>query len=210
MPTETEVKLLVPDDVRVPPFTDALDSEVLVDPPAHHRLHATYYDDAELHLVRHGTTVRYRIDELVEGHRASGSWTVKRPGWAEGATLSRSETTVAGGGDTVPDEVRRLVAPDLGSAPLQPVADLSTDRTRTVLRDGLGVPLVEVVDDRVVARPVDAAPVFFHEVEVELLDEGARARDLQQAIADQMMAAGCVAAAPLPKLARALGGRATP
>lgn len=209
---ETEVVLLAPDHVQLPELTDALDSEVVVDPPAHHRQHATYYDGPDLPLLRHGTTVRHRVDEVVESRATSARWTVKRPGWVDGDTLSRAEFGVEGGPGAVPAEVRDLVGPDLHGAPLAPVAEIDTERLCTVLRDGFGVPLVEVTDDRVVARPAGAAPVSFREVEVELLTEDDAARTLQRALTDRMRAAGCVSGRvggrPVPKLARALGARA--
>ena len=93
---------------------------------------------------------------------------------------------------------------------LSPLATIRTTRTTTVLLDDVGVPVVEIADDRVLATDeralVDRA---WREWEVELLPGAPAGADdpggLLDVIERELLAAGAVPSASPAKIARALG-----
>lgn len=153
----------------------------------HKKLTATYYDTADLRLARSGATLRHRAgDEL--------AWTVKLPSGVQGV---RHEISTAGPKTRPPADLAWLVVSLSRGAPLRRVAVLRSDR-RVYLAGG-----VEVADDRVLS-----GRMAFREIELELVGEGAAARDRLSTLDAAMRRAG---ARPSPwpsKLARVLGDRA--
>ena len=115
---------------------------------ARRRLDATYYDTADLRLVRWGVTLRYRTGEGDDG----GTWTLKLPtGRATGRRWLRREVDRDG---CRPGRRRRgrstWCAPSCAAAPLVPVARLrDPPPRRRRCDDGDGQPLAEVDDDEV-------------------------------------------------------------
>jgi CHAD domain-containing protein len=92
---------------------------------------------------------------------------------------------------------------------LQEVTRLCTDRTAVKLCDQAATPVAEVVDDVVTVYQGHRRTGEFREVEVELLGNDQEHSDLLHAAVDTLVAAGCRAKSPVPKLVRALGAAAT-
>ncbi|HZC70329.1 MAG TPA: CYTH and CHAD domain-containing protein [Jatrophihabitans sp.] len=199
---EREVKMLAPQAFELPSMDGALPG--LTDGvPTRMELDATYYDTEDLTLARTGVTLRYRSGE------SGAPWTVKLPKQAAASTLTRLEIRFDGAPDNVPAAARDLVRGYLRSRRLRPVARLHTQRTCVLLLDVQGNSIAELVDDLVTAFDGERQIGLFHEVELELVGTRRRRR-LQRAAAQRLAAAGCTTPAPaLPKLARALGERAT-
>jgi CHAD domain-containing protein len=199
---EREVKLGAPPGFVLPDLAGAAGG-VVVEPGARKELDATYYDTADLRLIRAGITVRHRTT----GGDA-GKWTVKFPDEGDHgtATMARREFDVAGAAAPMPAEVAGLVRGYTRAAPVEVVARLVTSRQSTALRDAAGVDLGEVADDEVAVHEGDVVTARFREVEVEIAETVPA--DLLDAIVDRLRAAGAGAPDPTPKLARALGPRA--
>ncbi len=203
MPAELEAKLIAPDDMQLPDLSGLVDGATAVRLPERH-LEAVYYDTADLRLARSGITVRYRTGD------DGPPWTVKFPEGSSGAALCRREVTFDGPPDQVPAEVADLVRAYTRSCPLERAACLRTDRTPIEIRGRDGRRLAEVTDDKVT---VHAGPgqrrEEFREVEVEVRAGRRVGRDLLRAATRRLVAAGCRAGPPIPKLVRALGQRAS-
>src|SRR4029453_10098043 len=97
------------------------------------QLGATYYDAADLRMVRAGVTLRHRSGE----GGAEGLWTVKVPVPGKGGE-DRTEVKVEGSPEAMPESVRAVVRGVLRTAELVPVARLVTLRHLVQLRDGGG------------------------------------------------------------------------
>lgn len=123
-------------------------------------LTAEYYDTADLRLIRAGITFRRREGGADEG------WHLKLPA---SKPSSRRELR-APLGDTVPDELSRLVRGHTRGAELRPVARVETRRRTTTLRDSAGNSLAEIAEDDVTAQSLGAATTVsrWNEVEAEL------------------------------------------
>jgi len=203
MPPELEAKLIAPDDMRLPDLGGLVDGATAVPLPGRH-LEAVYYDTADLRLARSGITVRYRTGE------DGPPWTVKFPEDSSGAVLRRREVTFDGPPDPVPAEVADLVRAYLRSRPLERAACLRTDRAPIEIRGRDGQRLAEVTDDRVTVHVGPGQRKgHFREVEVEIHAERKTGRRLLRAATRRLMAAGCRADRPIPKMIRALGRRAS-
>ncbi|WP_298460480.1 CYTH and CHAD domain-containing protein [uncultured Cellulomonas sp.] len=166
------------------------------------RLRATYFDTAELDLVRAGLTLRRRTGG------ADAGWHLKVPT----ADRARSEVRLPLGRGTteVPAELESMTyAVTLGRA-LVPVVRIVTARTVRQLVDGAGRVRLEVADDRVTARRLaapgtserDGDDEVWREVEVELVDADP---GLLDALDPALRASGLVPAGSASKLARVLG-----
>ena len=127
---------------------------------------------------------------------------------AAGSALVRRELSFEGPPGTVPAAARDLVRAYVRSRPLIPVARLHTDRSPIEVRDASGRRLAEIVDDHVTVYQGQPAVDEFREIEVEVLAPGRVADRLLAAAIDRLVAAGCRADPPMPKLVRALGRRA--
>ncbi len=158
------------------------------------RLVATYYDTADLRLLRSRVTLRRRTGG------GDAGWHLKLP-VAEGRLevhlpLGRPATRV-------PAELVSLTRCLARRSELQVVARLTTWRSVERLLDDEGRVLAEVALDDVVADPVAAGERReWRELEVELVD-GERA--LVDVIAGRLAAAGARPAAIQSKIVRALG-----
>ena len=199
---EREAKLSAPDGFELPDLDGVLDA-VAAEPAQHQRLDAVYYDTPDLALARSGLTLRHRTGE--SGPR----WTLKLPAGRSSGSLARRELGFRGPARTVPAAARDLLRAHLMGRRLTAVARLRTERTMVALRDGSGV-VAEVVDDVVSVERTGEAASTFHEVEVELTAPDAPTADrLLQSTVERLVAAGCQATKPTPKLVQALGAAAT-
>jgi CHAD domain-containing protein len=196
---EVEVKMRVTGDFDVTAYLHDLPGITLVGPSTAH-MRATYYDTAELTLLRWGITVRRR-----EGGTDSG-WHMKLP-VADNQDGAREElhlplTAVAGG--VVPDEFISIIAPLLRKKHIEYLADINTTRVKYTLVDKHGESLVEVADDLVNVEQNTSAINSFHEIEVEILHESKRAMKLLREVQKRILDSG---ATPMnvSKLASAMG-----
>ncbi|HVN52197.1 MAG TPA: CYTH domain-containing protein [Acidimicrobiales bacterium] len=207
---EREIKLDADPDLVLPDF-DAVVPGATVRRRDALELDATYFDAEDLRLLDHGVTVRRRVGE---GTR----WTVKVPGPAPG------DEDGPGGGDAVvrrehdvvdeatdpPAEVRELVAPWLGDAPLAPVARLVSLRSRLDVRvDRTGDVVAEIDDDLVVVHAEGREVGRFREIEIELSSglsgpDATAAGAIVDAVAEGLVAVGARWSTGRPKVDRAL------
>ncbi len=201
---EDERKFALGEGVAVPDVATVLaGADVVVIREAPVELHATYYDSADLRLLASGVTLRRR-----RGGDDAG-WHLKLPA---GGPHERTEVRRPLGQDgeqgwpePVPEELAELVFARLRGAALQPVAELSTRRSATRVRDHAGHLLVEVADDVVAATPSGCEePMSWREVEIEQYPGGGAIADR---IAAVLVAAGARLDESGPKLAHALGLR---
>ncbi len=195
---EIELKLSVHASYMIPNLSEHGLAFQQEEQPAR-TLRATYYDTEDLRLARSGATLRYRSGEAVPG------WTLKLP--VEGSDAQvRDEHTFPGSQNSIPDTIRELVTPWARTAPLVPVARLTTRRRVWKITGQEGDPIAEIDDDEVSILEGRRVVARFREVEVE--SNGASLATLEE-IARVLMSVGAVAAEPIPKAVRALGPKAT-
>lgn len=170
-------------------------------PPDVQELAATYYDTDDLRLIGAHITLRRRT-----GGDDAG-WHIKLP--VGGDTRREVHFPLGPPGQSVPGEIAARVARWSGGAPLRPVARLETRRTVHRLLGKDGEVLAEVADDQVTgSRPDPADPErwrtqdTWREVEVELKSG---TREVLDAAAAGLAAAGATASQSPSKLARVLG-----
>jgi CHAD domain-containing protein len=197
MTSEREAKLTASAHVHLPNL-DGLVAGVSAVRLAERDLDAAYYDTAQLDLARWGITLRHRSGE------GGPPWTLKLSEGQVGQALIRRELTFEGPPRAVPAAASDLVSCYVRSRPLTTVARLGTNRSPLELRDATGQRLAEIVDDRVTAHKCPR-PSEFREIEVEVFADGRLGERLLRAAVDRLVAAGCRADPPIPKLVRALG-----
>jgi CHAD domain-containing protein len=199
MPPELEAKLIAPGELRLPDLSGLVKAATAVRLPDRH-LDAIYYDTADFGLVRNGITLRYRSGE------GGPPWTVKLPDASSGAALRRREVSFDGAPGRVPPQAADLVRAYTRSRPLVRMAHLKTDRTAVEIRGPDGGSLAEITDDRVAVYGERGRRTGgFREIEVEVYGEGRAGRRLIRAAISRLVAAGCRAEPPIPKVIRALG-----
>lgn len=203
MTIEREVKLVAPPAFHLPDLTVAAAGRPVAVLPLQ-RLQATYYDTADLRLIRWGVTLRYRT-----GEDGGPVWTVKVPAGAAGGVLARNELHFAGRSAAIPSEALDLLRGFVRHAVLGPVAKLATRRQRVQVRDGAGNPLLEVADDVVSVLDGRQVAARFREVEVELAPDVDTTDGLLRAVVDRLREAGAAPGDGTPKVVWALGPRAT-
>jgi len=164
---------------------------------------AVYHDTVELSLFRWGITLRRR-----EGGGDEG-WHMKLPvAGADGTTRDEMHVPLAAGAvGSVPGTLIQVVTPLLHELPLEPVIELNTERTPTVLSDDDGTALVEVVDDVVTVSHEGRVVSVFREVEVEtLVPDDARAQEITSGVSTLLLGAGAEPSS-VSKAASVLGPR---
>jgi inorganic triphosphatase YgiF len=206
---EIEQKFDADSDFERPDFA-AVTPGVAAAAPVLHRLSATYFDTADGRLQAAKITLRRRTGGTDAG------WHLKLPaagGSADPAGVSaRREVheplecagTDGAGAPVVPVRLASRVAEVTGGLPLAPIATLVTERTAVTLTSADGTVLAEIADDQVTARrlPETAVePLRWREIEVEV---PVAVPQLQQAVADRLLAAGARPAGHGSKLARLL------
>lgn len=186
---EREDKWDIDNDVAVPSFDD---DEAHTDTL---ELTNTYYDTADLDLLSHDVTLRFR-----EGDENEHGWQVKIPAAGE----ARTELSVDAPSVDVPDEVKNLLFGLRLGKDLTVAAIIHTRRTRHRHLDNTGQLRFEIADDTVSATipgPVATATTW-REIEVEL---GPETASVPKLVRKRLIKAGASPSAASSKLARALG-----
>lgn len=164
---EVESKFDVDEAFSLPDLL-ALPSVVTVELPVEQTLEATYFDTPDLRLLASKVTLRRRT-----GGDDAG-WHLKLPGIG-GARLEVRKP-LGKATKVVPADMAKLVRVRVRTAPLVPVATLTTRRVVHRLVGADGVVLAEVADDTVVAATIATAAgepttaMTFREIEVELVE----------------------------------------
>ena len=192
---ETELKFRVSPDYTVPDLTGRGSRVATVTVNEAQRLEATYFDTADLRLIRLGVTLRHRSGEGNDG------WDLKVP-LGKRTDGVRNELHVSGELGDPPAELLAIVTPYLRGDAVNPVARLVTTRVTHTLLDDEGAVLAELVDDTVQVMDGDLVAAQFYEVEVE--DKGGGEAVLA-AVGKRLRASGAKQPRFEPKLARALG-----
>lgn len=201
MTVERETKLVPPPEFELPDLRHVL-GELRAAPADSQTLEAIHYDTPTLTLARAGITLRFRSGESHPG------WTLKLPAETDGSTLSRHELTFPGDAGSVPDDAADLVAVHVRHQTLLPVATLRTERTKTVVNDAAGQPVVEVVDDLVKGLKDDRMALF-REIEIELRRDDRTSTRVARDLVALLVEHGCSEVDPVPKAIRVLGEGAT-
>lgn len=193
---ERERKLEVHDDRQLPDLAGSAGVFSVVD-GGERELTATYFDTADLALVRAGITVRRRVGGDDEG------WHLKLP---TGKDRFELDLPLSRAQHMVPKDFRESLRSVTGDHDVRPCCEIATVRHRYLLLDEAEVVLAEVVDDRVRSRRLDlegdaAEPRSWREWEVEQ-------RHGDEAVLDELTtrltAAGGSPTLRRSKLARAL------
>ena len=202
MPTELEAKLIAPGELQLPDLSGLVEAATAVRLPDRH-LEAIYYDTAD--FVSSGTESRWlplwRGRAAMDGETARGQFRRR---------VRRREISFDGAPGRVPPQAADLVRAYTRSRPLVRVARLKTDRTPVEIRGPDGGSLAEITDDRVsVYGERGRQTGGFREIEVEVRAQGRGGRRLMRAAVSRLVAAGCRAEPPIPKVVRALGQSAS-
>jgi len=180
-----------------PPSLSGLPGVSTETPPELFTLEAAYYDTADLRLLRNALTLRRRT-----GGDDAG-WHLKTPGGGDARTEIRLPLAPVSAG--VPGELSSLVRSYTRSALLEPVARISTTRTRRRLLGDEQNLLAEIVVDRVHAVALeDDRGRDWTEIEVEQAAGGAILAD---AIEARFADAGIARSSSPAKVDRVLGDR---
>jgi CHAD domain-containing protein len=173
---EREIKLLPGEGFEMPALGEIRPPRAFV---------TTYHDTADLRLLRHGVTLRHRVEDGV------GAWQVKLPRGA-----ARLELESLGPPTQPPAGMLELLVAHLAGRQLVPVTRMRTHRETRVV-DG-----AEIVDDTVAVMEGISVVRRFRELEVELVggDESTLA-----SLRDALVLAGATVAAVPAKIYRALG-----
>lgn len=198
---EIETKLEIDPTVKLPSLTKrhrlaAVGITGAADPKTY-QLDATYYDTANLDLLKSKLTLRRRTGGPDAG------WHLKLPA-IQGARTEVGLPLSAGDPGEVPAELAGLVRGASRGRPLIPVARLVNDRTVRHLLDDNGDTMIEVADDHVTGTPLldgGAKPSRWRELEAEIVNGN---RDQLAATVDVLTSAGARKASSASKLARAL------
>jgi len=177
--------------------------------PTRIELSATYFDTADLRLLRSRLTLRRRV-----GGDDAG-WHLKLPAGADGRDEIRRPL---GRNRNPPAPLVALSRAAHRNAPLQPVVQLDTVRHEWTLTDAQGAAVATITDDRVTARTlgagaeggttVDVEPLEWAEIEVELAEQGTPG--VLDRIEEALASAGVHRSASASKLSRALADRVPP
>ncbi len=156
-------------------------------------LEAVYYDTADYDLAARKITLRRRTGGTDAG------WHIKLPAGQDTRTEVRAPLE-----DSVPDEIRDVVAAIVRDRPLAAVARISTQRSVSLLFGADGTAVAEFCDDSVTAsalRP-DSEPQTWREWELELVGDGPT--EVLERLSNRLLDAGAAPAGHGSKLARVL------
>lgn len=190
---EVESKFDARPDALAPDLTD-LPGVASADARIDIELSATYFDTAELDLLRARITLRRRT-----GGEDAG-WHLKLP-WHEDRYEIREPLT---GSDLVPERLRAIVLGIIRDRALIVVATVQTHRRIVRLRDAHGDVAAEFCDDLVIAQRMRSrpfVPLRWREWEFELAEPNPA---LAEAGARALTSAGATPALAPSKLARVL------
>jgi CHAD domain-containing protein len=190
--TEVERKFDVVETTVSPSF-DGLAAVSRVQHAPTQTLEAVYFDTSDFDLAARRITLRRRTGG------ADAGWHVKLPAGQDTRTEVRAPLE-----DSVPEEVRDVIAAIIRDRPLAAVARITTARTVSLLFGADDTPVAEFCDDQVTAaalRP-DSEPQVWREWELELV-EGSAA-DILDRLSNRLFDAGAVPAGHGSKLARVL------
>lgn len=196
---EIELKFDVDAGLPAPDLTGLVDGGTVGEPTTY-LLEATYFDTADTALARNRITLRRRTGGTDAG------WHLKRPSSVPGG---RKETAVGfdeAGDAQVPAHLREQVLTIVRSAPLVPVATITTDRTVTRVLDADGRSLAEFCEDLVSAESLLPGGSVHRWAEWEFELTGGDAKLLKRA-KGVLRSAGAREASSVSKLARAIGSR---
>ena len=165
--TERELKFSLMDD---PPEAEALRlalgaERFSLGPQRVETHHDRYFDTRRGHLKRSGMALRRRV---IDGGAPLA--TFKAAGTAQGALHTREELELPLENDAWPQPIRMRVAEVAPLISLQPLLELTTERTRYLIGWG-GANVAELSFDSVEAQqPGGEVSVHFSELEIEALD----------------------------------------
>lgn len=165
MPDHREVERTYdpPPDHPIPDLT-VLPGVTQMGEPVVVELSATYFDTADLALLRAGVSVRRRTGGPDEG------WHLKIPA---GDGRDEIQLPLSRAKNLPPALLRTAVIAWTHGAALAPVALIETRRSTYLLRGDDGAVVAELADDRVTGTPAGAAaPVEWREWELELVAAG--------------------------------------
>ncbi len=177
------------------PDLGKLPGYAVTEPETFH-LNATYFDTEDLRLAANKVTLRRRTGG------EDDAWHLKLP--VRPGTRRERHLPLSAGTGTVPEEMQAMVAEFTGGQPLRPIVQLNTTRVIRRLTTPGGQARAEVADDHCTGYrlPAAAAPLIWHEIEVELM---AGEPDVLAAAGDLLKAAGAHPSASASKLSRVLG-----
>jgi CHAD domain-containing protein len=150
---------------------------------------STYFDTGDRRLLRHGVTLRRRVEN------GRSSWQLKLP-----QSSGRLEVE-ADGGSVPPRELRELLTAFVAGGELAPAATLRTRRRGIRIHEGTDA--ADVVADEVAVLNGAEETDAFEELEVELVDGD---ESLLDVLERRLHEAGARSGTGEIKLARALGG----
>ena len=137
--------------------------------------HDLYFDTRRGHLKRSGLALRRRV---IDGGAPLA--TLKAAGTAQGALHVRDEVELPFEGDAWPQEVRMKVAEVAPLISLEPVLELTTERTRYLV-GRRGREVAELSFDSVEAnQPEGEVSVHFTELEIEAVHSLTDVADLER------------------------------
>jgi len=159
-------------------------------------LDAVYYDTAVFDLLRAGITLRQR-----KGGSDAG-WHLKVPGQERDV---RAELRLPDA-EQLPEEFAGLLTARVRGRDLQPVAQITTTRRRSLLKGEDDHALAEVALDAVTAKSFgpDSALTRWNELEIELAEGVAKGRSLFKAVDRQLRHEGIRRSSRATKLHTAL------
>lgn len=197
---EEERKFRVPSHFSLPNFS-SLDPALRVDAQPELDLNAHYFDTDDLALIRWGITLRRREGGVDDGWHAK----IPVPG-SDGSVRDELRLALS---DRIPPSLIDVLSPLLMQRELAERAVVRTHRAPFVLSDTSGSltdgeALVEIVDDLVRVSTPEGREESFREIEVELISDSDRARDVAAVVHDALLAAGAQPSS-VSKAADALG-----
>lgn len=193
----------------VPPSFDGIAAVARVEKLPVQSLDAVYFDTPAQDLARNRVTLRRRTGGQDPG------WHLKLPAGPDARTELRMPLAPCDGaaGNTAPTELLDVVLAIVRDRPVEPVAQITTERESQVLYDGRGAAVAEFCNDRVTARSStkcdnadsDPAAQQWREWELEIVaSNGSADRELLDRLSNRLLDAGGSPAGHGSKLARVL------